>query len=165
MTSERIWQNSTRSRGTHFFFSSRRRHTRCLSDWSSDVCSSDLRPERPHPRLLFSPIRLVSSTSRLSDTLKTASASGLASSARRSLSNREWVARFQASRNYRANIRQKVVHLPHTRLLDQEAAGGGRKKESNSLPLQPLHSVRSEQALNFALMITDCAREKQTAEW
>src|SRR5262245_63877467 len=24
------------------FFSSRRRHTRCLSDWSSDVCSSDL---------------------------------------------------------------------------------------------------------------------------
>src|SRR5258705_9250954 len=28
-----------------FFFSSRRRHTRCLSDWSSDVCSSDLRLE------------------------------------------------------------------------------------------------------------------------
>src|SRR5262247_4694319 len=27
----------------HFLFSSRRRHTRCLSDWSSDVCSSDLR--------------------------------------------------------------------------------------------------------------------------
>src|SRR5436853_5462262 len=27
-----------------FFFSSRRRHTRCLSDWSSDVCSSDLPP-------------------------------------------------------------------------------------------------------------------------
>src|SRR5262245_66435623 len=25
-----------------FFCSSRRRHTRCLSDWSSDVCSSDL---------------------------------------------------------------------------------------------------------------------------
>src|ERR1035441_5278087 len=24
------------------FFSSGRRHTRCLSDWSSDVCSSDL---------------------------------------------------------------------------------------------------------------------------
>src|SRR5216684_3917076 len=32
-----------------FFFSSRRRHTRCSRDWSSDVCSSDLdvfRPER-----------------------------------------------------------------------------------------------------------------------
>src|SRR5207249_8603276 len=29
-----------------FFFSSRRRHTRSKRDWSSDVCSSDLR--RPH---------------------------------------------------------------------------------------------------------------------
>src|SRR2546429_4628020 len=27
---------------TVFFFSSRRRHTRCSRDWSSDVCSSDL---------------------------------------------------------------------------------------------------------------------------
>src|SRR5215510_15326059 len=40
----------------HFFFSSRRRHTRWPRDWSSDVCSSDLdaagggtRP-RPKPR-------------------------------------------------------------------------------------------------------------------
>src|SRR5580700_10337132 len=29
-----------------FFFSSRRRHTRSLRDWSSDVCSSDLRARR-----------------------------------------------------------------------------------------------------------------------
>src|SRR5262245_62356727 len=39
-----------------FFFSSRRRHTRCLSDWSSDVCSSDLAAaptlERPLPQNL-----------------------------------------------------------------------------------------------------------------
>src|SRR5207245_3182798 len=28
--------------GSCFFFSSRRRHTRCYRDWSSDVCSSDL---------------------------------------------------------------------------------------------------------------------------
>src|SRR2546429_6157933 len=28
-----------------FFFSSRRRHTRCSRDWSSDVCSSDLEVE------------------------------------------------------------------------------------------------------------------------
>src|SRR5438093_10191648 len=41
-----------------FFFSSRRRHTRLVSDWSSDVCSSDLttsptkciRRRRPCPR-------------------------------------------------------------------------------------------------------------------
>src|SRR5262245_63328631 len=32
----------------YFFFSSRRRHTRCLSDWSSDVCSSDLGAIRQH---------------------------------------------------------------------------------------------------------------------
>src|SRR5690554_5952005 len=30
-----------------FFFSSRRRHTRCGHDWSSDVCSSDLNPDIP----------------------------------------------------------------------------------------------------------------------
>src|SRR5947207_4536194 len=30
-----------------FFFSSRRRHTRSLCDWSSDVCSSDLTFCRP----------------------------------------------------------------------------------------------------------------------
>src|SRR5438132_11175515 len=30
------------STSTMFFFSSRRRHTRSLCDWSSDVCSSDL---------------------------------------------------------------------------------------------------------------------------
>src|SRR2546422_11024221 len=30
------------TRESFFFFSSRRRHTRCSRDWSSDVCSSDL---------------------------------------------------------------------------------------------------------------------------
>src|SRR6266542_1930023 len=32
-----------------FFFSSRRWHTRCYRDWSSDVCSSDLIPTFSHP--------------------------------------------------------------------------------------------------------------------
>src|SRR5437870_9719727 len=48
-----------------FFFSSRRRHTRWPRDWSSDVCSSDLRLferlfndhemvwKTPHPRILM----------------------------------------------------------------------------------------------------------------
>src|SRR5205814_4819365 len=36
-----------------FFFSSRRRHTRCLSDWSSDVCSSDLSEMFGHERGAF----------------------------------------------------------------------------------------------------------------
>src|SRR5260370_20262111 len=35
-----------------FFFSSRRRHTRFKCDWSSDVCSSDLRQlEASRPRV------------------------------------------------------------------------------------------------------------------
>src|SRR6266542_368310 len=35
---------STRGHAWYFFFSSRRRHTRCYRDWSSDVCSSDSTP-------------------------------------------------------------------------------------------------------------------------
>src|SRR5256884_206464 len=34
-----------------FFFSSRRRHTRCSRDWSSDVCSSDLENHTGDPTL------------------------------------------------------------------------------------------------------------------
>src|SRR2546429_3914403 len=36
-----------------FFFSSRRRHTRCSRDWSSDVCSSDLTPDPNRWRASF----------------------------------------------------------------------------------------------------------------
>src|SRR2546421_3595530 len=49
------------------FFSSRRRHTRSDRDWSSDVCSSDLRVK---PRMAFSavvfpaPLRPISPTIR-----------------------------------------------------------------------------------------------------
>src|SRR2546429_9409413 len=51
-----------------FFFSSRRRHTRCSRDWSSDVCSSDLvgdakraadvvrHDDARHPDLLLQPL-------------------------------------------------------------------------------------------------------------
>src|SRR5258706_955053 len=35
-------RQSSVSPDVSFFFSSRRRHTRLVSDWSSDVCSSDL---------------------------------------------------------------------------------------------------------------------------
>src|SRR5207245_7514302 len=35
-----------------FFFSSRRRHTRCYRDWSSDVCSSDLLDRVPAAELI-----------------------------------------------------------------------------------------------------------------
>src|SRR5258705_7328767 len=42
-----------------FFFSSRRRHTRCLSDWSSDVCSSDLLPVKHIMQSTFAGKRIV----------------------------------------------------------------------------------------------------------
>src|SRR5215469_7141064 len=40
-----------------FFFSSRRRHTRSLRDWSSDVCSSDL-VVAPEPGAAPEPLQL-----------------------------------------------------------------------------------------------------------
>src|SRR5437762_10435340 len=41
-----------------FFFSSRRRHTRYIGDWSSDVCSSDLAPPREEFEVLQNLISL-----------------------------------------------------------------------------------------------------------
>src|SRR5438093_8213350 len=41
-----------------FFFSSRRRHTRLVSDWSSDVCSSDLSEGKTAPARVFIKKRL-----------------------------------------------------------------------------------------------------------
>src|SRR5258705_10803592 len=42
LTLARAGDRSAALKQIAFFFKSRRRHTRCLSDWSSDVCSSDL---------------------------------------------------------------------------------------------------------------------------
>src|SRR5438128_248021 len=44
---------------SHFFFSSRRRHTRCYRDWSSDVCSSDLCVNRLRPLTIHTPKPIV----------------------------------------------------------------------------------------------------------
>src|SRR5690349_24546588 len=43
----------------YFFFSSRRRHTRSLRDWSSDVCSSDLKggTKKQHAEQTFTKLR------------------------------------------------------------------------------------------------------------
>src|SRR5207245_3821823 len=62
LTSNKVWIATDRSRARRcvFFFSSRRLHTICYRDWSSDVCSSDLGsrrleserspPDRPYRR-------------------------------------------------------------------------------------------------------------------
>src|SRR5215204_2571673 len=53
LTDRQFWQSypsleiSARGYGDDFFFSSRRRHTRSLCAWSSDVCSSDLTTRMP----------------------------------------------------------------------------------------------------------------------
>src|SRR6266498_5552124 len=44
-----------------FFFSSRRRHTRCGRDWSSDVCSSDLRVRGMRSYFTRKPVSIVRS--------------------------------------------------------------------------------------------------------
>src|SRR5438034_11630498 len=50
MSIARIFRFKSIVLNLNFFFSSRRRHTRSLCDWSSDVCSSDL-PARWRRRL------------------------------------------------------------------------------------------------------------------
>src|SRR2546429_6922754 len=56
-----------------FFFSSRRRHTRCSRDWSSDVCSSDLmmRAEEVERRLRLAESRLKETEESLAAERKT----------------------------------------------------------------------------------------------
>src|ERR1019366_9422319 len=51
-----------------FFFSSRRRHTRLVSDWSSDVCSSDLRWRQSPMPASASPSPQIPATSSVSET-------------------------------------------------------------------------------------------------
>src|SRR5258706_3537624 len=46
-------ENPFRTVYSLFFFSSRRRHTRLVSDWSSDVCSSDLLRDLVHAIPLY----------------------------------------------------------------------------------------------------------------
>src|SRR5215204_3226365 len=47
-----------------FFFSSRRRHTRSLCDWSSDVCSSDLENEDPDSQVIKTLLAITNSPKR-----------------------------------------------------------------------------------------------------
>src|SRR3954454_25416049 len=47
-----VFQSVT-TQSVFFFFSSRRRHTRCGRDWSSDVCSSDLQSASVPGKLLM----------------------------------------------------------------------------------------------------------------
>src|SRR5438093_13090912 len=50
-----------------FFFSSRRRHTRLVSDWSSDVCSSDLEHGAVYSSIGFAKPRVLPGEPELED--------------------------------------------------------------------------------------------------
>src|SRR5256712_1815841 len=52
MLNSSTWSTSALLWVCFFFFSSRRRHTRSDRDWSSDVCSSDLRSVPAHEQLV-----------------------------------------------------------------------------------------------------------------
>src|SRR5690554_7794718 len=54
-----IQQNGIVNQVRRFFFSSRRRHTRCGRDWSSDVCSSDLYRSKTCGELRLSDVNTV----------------------------------------------------------------------------------------------------------
>src|SRR3712207_6923624 len=58
-----LWRLGATIMGAFFFFSSRRRHTRYWRDWSSDVCSSDLK--LPAIRALTGSFRLSGTRSRV----------------------------------------------------------------------------------------------------
>ena len=49
-----------RNIGLFFFFSSRRRHTRYIGDWSSDVCSSDLKNLEANRQEIINPFENMS---------------------------------------------------------------------------------------------------------
>src|SRR5438093_7172264 len=54
----RCWSQAAAHALFCFFFSSRRRHTRLVSDWSSDVCSSDLAVKCGLRGLVCSPLEI-----------------------------------------------------------------------------------------------------------
>src|SRR5699024_11620655 len=89
-----------------FFFSSRRRHTRSKRDWSSDVCSSDLR-ERPEDIPLLAKAFTFKIARRLGRNIDSIPAETL-----RTLSNMEWPGNVRELGNVieigRASCRERV---------------------------------------------------------
>src|SRR3989449_10515955 len=91
-----------------FFFSSRRRHTRCSRDWSSDVCSSDLEVSDEVENLV--PHELVTVAKPVQDTAL-AHADGVL----------QRCAASQAVLAHQAEILQEAVRAGGGELLDEHA--------------------------------------------
>src|SRR6266498_5057248 len=89
-----------------FFFSSRRRHTRCGRDWSSDVCSSDLAQAPAGDQQAFRLRRLGTDLVAERDDILLALAAGIAEAEETESLERQ---HLEAVRGEKAS--QPVVHL------------------------------------------------------
>src|SRR5947207_4459927 len=106
--------------GLFFFFSSRRRHTRSLCDWSSDVCSSDLStPRRRSPGaalLLQEPGGAVPAAATARDSLIQAGIGRGAQGGEAALRERQqggWKRRIGLSLSGRRDLRNHLPPIGH----------------------------------------------------
>src|SRR2546429_2904840 len=102
-----------------FFFSSRRRHTRCSRDWSSDVCSSDLPPsDVPEDPKAYSQDRAVEDLRGLLDALsiKKAHVCGLSKGGYATL---HFALRYPRSEEHTSEL-QSRLHLVCRLLLEKK---------------------------------------------
>src|SRR2546429_2846136 len=95
-----------------FFFSSRRRHTRCSRDWSSDVCSSDLGREVGRDEAARA-LRI--SRALAAFHLDKLVQLGLLEAAYRRLSGRQGPGAGRPAKLYRRSTRQLEITLPQRR--------------------------------------------------
>src|SRR5687768_15882554 len=94
-----------------FFFSSRRRHTRCSRDWSSDVCSSDLREARGEGQI------------KLKDFRRQAEAAMEMVNIPRDFSSRYLNEGFSGGEKKRMEILQMAMLRPRLAVLDETDSG------------------------------------------
>src|SRR2546429_6543622 len=89
------------------FFSSRRRHTRCSRDWSSDVCSSDLYTEG-HPLVRATQAEIKDVQAALAASSQSSPDSATASRLYLGTSERAALTKQQADEIGRASCRERV---------------------------------------------------------
>src|SRR5687768_18621382 len=110
---------------TLFFFSSRRRHTICSRDWSSDVCSSDLELEALKPRggtALYDTCYAAMKKIRASRHSKRALiviTDGEDTNSRYSRSEERRVGKEQSAKAVGELLEDLVVRLPNSEIADQ----------------------------------------------
>src|SRR5437763_16967353 len=108
---------------SYFFFSSRRRHTRYIGDWSSDVCSSDLAIEAlfhdsGFPDGVFQ--TLLIETDQVPALLADSRIAAVTRSEERRV-GKEWMARWLPSQTGKRNFLPEGMDDWETQALDPES--------------------------------------------